>query len=58
MSLRKGSSILDTLHEIMEIYFLSVNIRQCNIAFSVVHDNFVHKYVLFTIIIVLSCWPG
>ena len=30
---RRRNFILDTMHKIMEIYFLSVIIHQCNIAF-------------------------
>ena len=50
--------ILDTTHKIMEIYFLSAIIYQCNIALVLYMYNFVHKYVLFTIILVLSCRPA
>ena len=34
---RRRTFNMDTLHKIMEVYFLSAIIHQCNIAFSVVN---------------------
>ena len=58
LRLRKGEELLCCmLHKIMEIICFSANVRQCNIAFSVMHVHVYLKSFLF-IIIFLSCRPG
>ena len=45
------------LHKIMEIIYSLAIVRQCNIAYNVVHAQLCLKCFLF-VIIFLSCWPG
>ena len=46
------------LHIIIKIICFSTNARQCNIADSVVLNNFVFKSLLFVIYYVISCRSG
>ena len=58
LRLRKGEKLLFwILHKIIEIIVSSFNVRQSNIAFSVVHVQVCFKYILL-IIILLSQLPA
>ena len=60
--LRKSEELLFwIMHKIVEIFFLSANVRQCKIVKKVVRVQLLFQVFLnysIVIFLLLSCWPG